>query len=253
MTLAEAVARLRTRVRVDLEAEVDLDDNEVAAEELVKGAKRTSRDAYLFWKMKADLTLGSAAALATAPEYNLLDPDICASLMFHIYDLHVNGDWITRVTEPEFEIAAMDYHNETAAAKVNIWCPIGLETVRISPPLNSTGYGASDNFARGFIEYPTWDYGNYSGTEMLGAPHMHDLYVDNAALAISVSYVASTEGLQRRAAIERNYSMKVFGGKDAMGNFREGLQGKNLERVRPLTRKATGGLHRRVFTVGHRW
>lgn len=253
MTFGQAVARLITRVRVDLEAEIDDGNLEEVAAALIHGAKRTSRDAYLFWKTKADLSLGHADALATAPEYNLLNTNICEHPIFQPEGVHINGAWLTRMDLPDFESAYSDYYNQSTSANPSVWTCVEAETIRISEPPNSTAIAATDNFVRGWAEYPLWNYGNYKDAEMLGPSTVHLAYVNRAALDITVSYAATEEGYARRKNMEREYSLTIYGGRDINGSFVAGLREKNLQRVRPLRSSMGAGQqrNRRFFGIGN--
>lgn len=250
MTFEKGVERLVTRLQVDLESEVDTTDNEKMAYELILGAKQVSRDAYLFWKPQASLVLTHADALATAPEYSTLNPNICTEPIFECRGVYINGQWLTFYSLPDFEQAIPEYFNTTASSNPSIWTFVESERIRISDPANSTARAAT-NYIRGFAEYPTWTYNLYSQTEMLGPSTMHLAYVNKAALNLSLSNTATDEGRQRRIDYEREYSLLIYGGKDRNGQWVKGIQSTNLERVRPLTSKQGMGQQRRRFGVGN--
>src|SRR3990167_4762397 len=224
MTLVQAVERLRSRVRVDLESEVDLDDNVVATTALMSGAQLCSREAYLFWELQSTLTL-----TASEPEYNLLSA--CAHRIFEPRSVHINGNWLDHKMYPDFVRAIGDYQSESSNSTPGMWTMVDPDTIRISQPPNATAVAASDNFVAGFREHALYTWTDNQATELQGAGIHHQLYVDRAALDITVSYTRSPEGIAARKEIERHYSLKVYGGYDANGQYVQGLKYANLDRV----------------------
>lgn len=246
MTLEEGVVRLRTRLNVDLEAEIDVDDNELCALALMRGAQKVSRAAYLFPVWEADFNL-------TADEPIYITTAACPTdLIFEVEEVHINGQWLEMLTPAQFRRSVGDYHSESSHSNPGIWMKYGPDSIRISQPPNSTAVAASDNFVKGWGLHPLWGYGNKHGTEMLGPEIAHDLYVNRAVLDNSVGNVSSDEGIKRRREIEREYSLLIYGGRDAAGNIVQGLKDQNLEQYKPLMREHRAGQRRRLFGIGHR-
>lgn len=244
MTLQESIERLRTRLQVDLESEVDLDDNVQATEEIVRAAKEVSRETYSLWDSYVAIHL-----IADVAEVNLLNVASSSTVpyldrsMHHIYGVHVNGSWLNFQDPSEFFTNYnTSYYNEASNAHPGVWTWAGSDVIRLSAPPNATAVAASDNFTLGFAEHDVYDYANYKDVELQGPSATHLMIVDKAAINVSLSYVSTAQGLQRRGQIEKAYAERA--------SF---YKAQNLARQRPLKRKAGAGTQRRVFGIGRQW
>lgn len=253
MTLAESVERLRNRVKVDLEAEVDIDDNEVAADEIVTAAIEFSRDAYCFFERRSSLTLAVNTGSDTG-KFNLLTA--CEHRMFDLrsangYAVHINGSFLREMTPSDFEECYQDYYNLGTTANPSHWSYSGPNEIVLGNPPNATAVAASDNYVSGFREHGVYTYNLNKDDELQGDRRWHRLIVIKAALNISEGFVSSEQGFKRRGSFQKTYNLAVFGGVDSSsGTVFTGMRNENLERVRPLERKLVAGTRRRIFGIG---
>lgn len=235
----------RARLNVDSEAEFDIDDNEACALALSLAAQEVTREGYVLPVWEAALTL-----VADQAEY-VLTTACAADLIFEAEEIHVNGNWLQRLLPQDFRRAVGDYHTESSHSKPGFWTPVGPDKIRISQPPNSTAVAASDNFVKGWALHPLYTFGQNNDDPFLGPVNAHQLYVDRAVLDNSVGNVASQEGMARRREIERKYSLRINGGRDANGQEVQGLKNQNLELYKPLMRQHRAGSRRRFFGIGN--
>lgn len=233
MTLEKAIDRLKTRVEVDLEAEIDLENNEALADEITRAAKQFWRDSYYSYEVALPFTL-----VADQPAYDTL---VSASKpVFHAWDLYINGTWIFYYPWPEFRRLNSTYATESSNSKVAMWTHTGPTEIRLSPPPNSTAVNASGNIMAGFVEHPTLHFGNDREVELSGAEVTHLTIVNKAAVNMTPSHVASAEGIVRRNSFIKEYQEAT-----------EKMRNENLERVKPLTRRSNPAKRGRIFTYGY--
>lgn len=237
MTLSQAVDRLRARCRVDLEAEVDLEDNEAAVRELMTAAQEFSRDSYAYWSPRSALTV-TVKTGAAAGRFNTLSE--CGDRMFHCYGVHINGQWLSHYDLPDFERMFSEYWSLSTTSTPGAWTHVNPEEIWIGDPPNSTAAAADDNWCRGFIEHPVMVWASEKDLQLRGAGVYHNLIVTKAALNCTIGNVSSDQGIRRRREYEKDYVLKT-----------ERYKSENLARVRPLTKKDTIGRTRRLFGVGH--
>ena len=228
MTLSEAVARLRTR------CEVDLANNVVATDEIVRAAKQVSRDTFFLFSHNAALSLS-----ANDQQFDLLSSSKCVPQIFRVDGLYINGSWLTRVSPRYFLDNFTDYLTASATATPAFFMVKDQYRVVLPAPITSAGANAT-NYARGWQLHTTYTWDVHQETELLGPDEYHELIVDRAALNVTKSYVAGQEALQRRAVIEGDYLEKSKA-------YRAG----NLADFKPAVRNAGAGNVRRYFGPGY--
>lgn len=249
MTLASAVTRLRARTGVDLDTEVDITlavdtTSEVATTELMKAARKVSRDTYFLFTLHSALTLTACTTGAdAAAELNLLDTTTSALKsalpIFHCYGVHLNGQWLMEMTWQDLLNGFSNYWTDTAQSKPSYWIPISPSKIRFQQAPNSTCAAASDNFAVGFYLHTQYTYALNSTTELLGPEEFHELIIERAYLDLTEGLVAGDSALKRRAVAEQSYREKS----DTFARLNKG-------RAKKLVRQSSVGNTRRFFTMG---
>jgi len=237
LTLSEARERVRTRLDVDLEAEVDLDSPDDFTEEFNVALAEVARATYFLWTWRSNLTL-----VADDPDYDLTAVGVCSEPVFDCYGVHVNGVWLEEQEPETFFQDRPNYFSESSATRPAVWIRMTDAQVRIAPPPNAAAVAASDNFVIGFAEPLPYTWSSESrgkDTQLPGTKVIHQMIVDRLALNLSVSYAFSEEGYRRRGLFEKEYVRRA-----------ERFESRNLAKAKPLRRKAGGGSVRRIYQLG---
>lgn len=232
MTLTEAVERLRTRVEIDLESEVDLGDPNVAARHLIRGAQLVTRQTFCLYEPKAPLTLA-----ANDQRIDLLGTQSGSYRIFRLDKdgLYINGQWVYQRRMQEFYADYPDYLTATANAKPDGYLQFEDNTVMLDRPIDSVAAAAS-NYAKGWREHAAYTWAANKDDELEAPQIYHLLYVDETALEITKSYAAGSEAMQRRSLIQTDLETKK-------AQFME----VNLAAFQDFRRAGIAGSTRRIF------
>lgn len=235
MTLAKAVERLRTRVEVDLDAEVDLDQNSVAVDELLEGANRVL-------KVIHGLFTTSAVVLdSTNLSFDTLDANVCSARIWKIDEggVMVNGTWLTEYLPRDFHASFPIYTTNPHADTPAGYYLVQESKFQISAALTTAG-AAGDHLVRGWRLHEVYDYDNYQNTELEGPSEWHELYIDSAAIAATKSFNTETGARRRKDLMAEHGEVLKDLAKRHLAKYKR-------ERIQPMV-----GTERSVFGIGCR-
>lgn len=231
MTLKDCITRLRTRLEVDLETEIDLTDNNEATKHIQIAARQVSRNSCAFYTANAVLTLA-----ANDQQIDLLSSK-CSVRIHRVEGVYINQGWLTRCRHSEFFDTFTDYLTATPTPSPTYFTAIKDDVILLDRPINSVG-AAATNYARGFMEHRDLTYSVDQNLEMDGPDTYHLLYVNQAVLNLSLGTVSGSEAMQRRAMIQQELDDKVMRAKIA-----------NLSAFKSLRKRAMAGNVRRIGTI----
>jgi hypothetical protein len=233
MTFNEAITLFKTRVDVDTDCDFDTSNIQSCADAIMNAAYRWSRDTYCLWTYQSSLTLA-----ASTYEYNTTS-SASAQRVFHIYGVHVNGNWLEELRPDAFVCTYPNYFKNGESSNPGCYTLSAPSIVRLaySPSINAIN--ATDNFIKGFRTHITYTLAS-SGLELEGPEEMHDMIVDRAYLDNTKSYIAAEEAYNRRQIVQTDYDKRASNWK----NF-------NLSQFRKEQRRAGIGQTRMIWGLNY--
>ena len=240
MTLSESIDRLRTRVEIDLESEVDLSDPHAATVHLIRGAQMVTRETSCLYEPMAPLTLTAGDQVI-----DMLGTQSGPMRIFRIHGdgIFINGNWLDECRMQEFYQANYTYQAAAQNDHPTAFIAFQDDKVLLDFPVSAVAAAAS-NIVRGWREHKTYTWADNENSQMEAPEVYHMLYIAKTALEITKSYSASPEGLQRRALIQTD----LYGDGRTPGKIPKFLE-NNMSAFVDTRRQANAGKTRRVFVM----